>query len=158
MCRVHKTRGKFRGHDSEYPYPELMENCRTFVDFGANAVICQHAHRPWCHEQYNSSPIAHGQGNLLFDWAEKVPTSWNEGFLVQLTLKNGAETEKIIPYRKVDREVGIRRMSADMEAVFRDQIEKRNLEQVHMKTMEKRWDDFLQRKRELLSINVSFRQ
>ena len=51
----------------DYPSPKLVELCHSFVDFGANLVLCQHSHRIGCLESYKTSNIVYGQGNFLFD-------------------------------------------------------------------------------------------
>ena len=59
----------FHGGTENFQYPsiDLVNLCRTFVDLGANLVLCQHSHCIGCYEKYHDSTIVYGQGNFLFD-------------------------------------------------------------------------------------------
>ena len=53
-----------------YPSPEQQKRCRRMVEYGADAVVCQHSHCIGAMEYYNKGCIYYGQGNFLFGDAE----------------------------------------------------------------------------------------
>lgn len=67
--RVNKVVVIFHGGTENFPYPSpnLVTTCHSFVDLGADLVLCQHSHCIGCYEKYNESTIVYGQGNFLFD-------------------------------------------------------------------------------------------
>lgn len=69
-----------------YPSPLLMERCRTMVDYGASAVLCQHSHCVGAYEEYDGSLILYGQGNFLFDLTKRK--CWHWGMCVSLETKS----------------------------------------------------------------------
>lgn len=69
-----------------YPSPLLMERCRTMVDYGASAVLCQHSHCVGTYEEYDGKLILYGQGNFLFDLTER--RSWHWGLCVSLEINS----------------------------------------------------------------------
>lgn len=65
-----------------YPSPDLQKNCRRFIKFGADVVICQHSHCVGCKEEYQGGTIVYGQGNFLFDKSESP--FWKTSILIQI--------------------------------------------------------------------------
>ena len=89
-----------------------MKTCRSFVDLGANAVICQHSHCIGCMEEYRGAPIIYGQGNFLFDSRSRNP-AWNEGALVSFAIDNRREfrTDLVFFRQSIDGQLGASQMS-----------------------------------------------
>lgn len=69
-----------------YPSPLLQIKCRKMAEFGADIILCQHSHCIGTIEKYNNATILYGQGNSVFGY-RKDNTTWNEGLLVEVTLK-----------------------------------------------------------------------
>jgi len=69
----------------QFPSPRLREVCRFLIEQGAGMVVCQHSHAAGCYESYSGGHIIYGQGNLIFDSAERNRV-WEEGFLIQLSI------------------------------------------------------------------------
>ena len=83
------------------PSPEMVKTCRFFVDAGADAVVCGHAHVSSGMEVYHDAPIVYGLGNFLFDWPSQQPTGWYLGNLASLRVDcSGAVTLQLTPYRQ----------------------------------------------------------
>lgn len=68
-----------------YPSPKLQRYCRTFVDSGADLVICQHSHCVGTKEKYKDKEIVYGQGNFIFD--EGNDEFWNSSVLLEIKLE-----------------------------------------------------------------------
>lgn len=65
-----------------YPSPDLQKKCRSFVDYGADLVICQHSHCIGCEEKHKTGTIVYGQGNFLFDLDNN--DYWNTNLLINI--------------------------------------------------------------------------
>lgn len=78
-----------------YPSPYLQKVCRTFIEKGADLVVCQHSHCIGCEEKYGQGTIVYGQGNFLFDYADNE--YWNSSILLCL---NDDGSIKYIPIVK----------------------------------------------------------
>lgn len=84
VCIVHG------GHEYvDIPSPRMINAYRTLVDFGADAVLCHHAHCISTYEIYKEAPIFYGLGNFLFTIPSKH-NSWYTGIVVELNInQNG---------------------------------------------------------------------
>jgi poly-gamma-glutamate synthesis protein (capsule biosynthesis protein) len=83
------------------PSPEMVKTCRFFVDAGADAVVCCHAHIASGSEVYRDAPIVYGLGNFLFDWPSKQPKGWYLGNLASLRVDcGGVVALELTPYRQ----------------------------------------------------------
>ena len=67
-----------------YPTPEQQDRCRSFIDAGADLVICQHSHCVGCREIYANGLIIYGQGNFIFNY--KNDECWKTGLLVKVKI------------------------------------------------------------------------
>lgn len=83
-----------------YPSPNLQEECRKFIDSGANLVVCQHSHCIGCEENYNNGVIVYGQGNFIFD--DLNNEYWNNSLLIKFNINivDGMQTVEYIPISK----------------------------------------------------------
>ena len=110
----------------EYPSPMLLETCRFLVEQGASAVICQHSHCTGCMETYQQAPIIYGQGNFIFDEADRS-SAWYKGILVSLEIReNGKIETRLIPYLQSNDLPGARKMSENDESAFLDDFAARS--------------------------------
>lgn len=77
----------FHGGKEHYPFPTPMQQdrCRSFVDAGADFVVCQHSHCVGCEETYKEKKIVYGQGNYIFDY--KDDECWKNGLILEVCLK-----------------------------------------------------------------------
>ncbi|MCD4827134.1 MAG: CapA family protein [Acholeplasmataceae bacterium] len=98
----------FHGGKEEYKYPspKLQELCRSFVDYGANIVICQHTHTIGSYEKYKDSNIIYGQGNFIFNYKSKE--CWKTGLLINLHFSDEQKID-FIPFKQTSK--GISSMS-----------------------------------------------
>lgn len=109
----------YHGGNEYYPYPspQLMRMCRHFADEGVDLIVVQHTHCPGCWEEYNGSHIFYGQGNLLFDKANK-PVSWYEGYLIRLRFNGKEKDIELIPYEQSKGFSGVRKMHSNQAEPF----------------------------------------
>ncbi len=82
-----------------YPSPDLQQNCRNFIDFGADVVITQHSHCIGTEEEYNNGKILYGQGNFIFDNGIE-DEYWNTALLVEIDITNDQLMMNYIPIEK----------------------------------------------------------
>ena len=88
------------GHEGyPFPSPYRREICRHFVDVGAVAVVCMHAHCPQGYEIYRGAPIVYGMGNFYFPFFPTVTPAWFCGYMTELELSDTGVTLAIHPYR-----------------------------------------------------------
>lgn len=100
----------------EYPSPNLQKICRYLCDIGADLVVCQHSHICGAWEIYKTANIFYGQGNVMFDYANRNSESWKTGFLIQIELSNQNVTIKQIPFKQTF--PGIRKLNEQEEKTF----------------------------------------
>lgn len=73
------------GHEHySLPSPRMKQLYRTYVDWGADAVINHHQHCFSGYEIYQGKPICYGVGNFCFDNAAKRGSAWDSGLLAIL--------------------------------------------------------------------------
>jgi poly-gamma-glutamate synthesis protein (capsule biosynthesis protein) len=84
----------------EYPSPNLQKICRYICDMGADLVVCQHSHIAGAWETYGQSNIFYGQGNLMFDYANRNTKHWKTGYLIQVELSDGKAEVQQIPFKQ----------------------------------------------------------
>jgi len=137
-----------------YPSPGLRRTCRFLAEEGADAVLCQHSHRPGCLERYEGSVIVYGQGDLLFDSPSRKPPWRYEGFLVRLSVERGkAVSVETIPYVQGRERPGVRRMTGEEERAFRQELDRRSHAIEDDGFVEKEWRAFC-REREANYLSV----
>lgn len=73
------------GHEHfQLPSARMKQLYRTFVEWGADAVVNHHQHCYSGYEIYHSKPIFYGLGNFCFDQTKTRHAIWNEGYFVVL--------------------------------------------------------------------------
>ncbi len=83
------------------PSPQLRKTCRSFIDHGADAVICHHSHVVGANESHHGRPIAYGLGNLLFDPFGPAADDWFVGCFALLEFERQKPAElQLVPYRQ----------------------------------------------------------
>lgn len=112
------------GHEHyQLPSPRMQETYHFFVDSGADAVINHHQHCYSGYEVYNGKPIFYGLGNFCFDDDVSRNSSWNEGYMVKLSLEKDNIGYDIIPYKQCDDEPGVHLLP---ETAFDETLKKLN--------------------------------
>lgn len=127
-----------------YPRPGLRKICRFYVDKGADAVICHHAHVPGAYEFYQNRPIIYSLGNLIFDHPNN-PEGWAQGYAVQLNYNpksNNLKSLEIIPYTQSVKQGGIKIMKDLEKDAFTKMLNKYRDVLSNDSLYEKKWDDF----------------
>ncbi len=88
------------GHEGyPFPSPRRRETCRHFIDIGAAAVVCMHAHCPQGYEIYRDAPIVYGMGNFYFPNVSDVTSTWFYGYMTELEITDREIALDIHPYR-----------------------------------------------------------
>lgn len=83
------------GHEMyPLPSPRMKRDFRFFVDAGADAVVCHHAHCYMGYEVYHEAPIFYGLGNFIFDEGSRTASIWNYGILLELSFSKGTDGVK----------------------------------------------------------------
>jgi len=88
----------------QYPYPQMQELYRFFIDAGADAVVNHHQHCPSGYEVYNGKPIFYGLGNFCFE-RNNADNNWYKGHIVILDTSSDFE---VIPYRQCYKNNGVK--------------------------------------------------
>lgn len=92
----------------DIPLPETIARYRDFIDYGADGVIGTHPHCPQGWETYKGKPVFYSLGNFLFnskegyDYRATNRPHWYEGLCVNLTIKDGDLSWKVVNTRNVD--------------------------------------------------------
>ncbi len=125
-----------------YPSPRLQNQCRFFVEMGADLVICQHSHVSGSEETYLGKKIIYGQGNFLFDWNGQ-PDHWYKGFLLSVEFdKKKNPKYSYIPYTQSNGCIGVKKMDQKSEAEFLQQYHKRSEMLKNQDFLEHEWKNF----------------
>lgn len=96
------------GHEYyQLPSPRMQETYRFWVDAGADFVVNHHQHCYSGYEIYNGKPIFYGLGNFSFDWDGKRNSTWNEGYMVQISIDKDSFGFELIPYIQGNDKAGI---------------------------------------------------
>lgn len=70
----------------DLPLPEWRSLYKSFVDFGADAIIGTHPHVPQGWEIYKDKPIFYSLGNFYFDAIKPSDEWWYKGLMVSLLI------------------------------------------------------------------------
>lgn len=101
-----------------YPTPGLQKRCRSYINAGADVVLCQHSHVMGASEEYNNGFILYGQGNSIMPKVQRNHDGWNIGLLVGLTFKNDRIGVELIPVKQRDNGGLISRVDRDEESAI----------------------------------------
>lgn len=106
------------GHEMfDLPSPRIKNTFHFYVDAGASAIFAHHAHCYSGYEIYKGAPIFYGLGNFIFDYPDKINSSWNIGFAVEVSFNN-VITFDIIPYEQCNQHVGIKLLDVYEKNLF----------------------------------------
>ena len=106
-----------------YPTPEQQDRFQSFVDAGADLVICQHSHCIGCEEKYSDSIIVYGQGNFIFDY--KDIECWKTGLLIEAEAETGENKKIRIMYHPVEKNGAVIQYAKKADQIIH-QFEERN--------------------------------
>ena len=129
-----------------YPTPRQQKVCRFLAEEGADAVVCQHMHRPACVEEYADAYIVYGQGNLVFDWTP-LSADWGKGFLVRLRTDGRRTSPELVPYWQFDGDQGVRAMSAAEAGELLGEVEERSRRVSDAAFVNEQWQEFCRKMR-----------
>jgi len=130
-----------------YPRPGLRKICRFFIERGADAVICHHAHVPGAYEFFNDKPIIYSLGNLIFD-NPKPPSDWDKGYAVVLDYSIETKILKnfqILPYSQSVSQSGIVKLKGGEKQNFLERVAGYNDILTDKDAYRKTWDDFCEK-------------
>lgn len=107
------------GHEHyQLPSPRMQKLYRFFVDCGADVVVNHHQHCYSGYEVYHDKPIFYGLGNFCFDSEHDNKChekTWNYGYFVVLTLKEGKIEFELLPYEQCKESPKVSLMSSPKE-------------------------------------------
>ncbi|MBR5631282.1 MAG: CapA family protein [Bacteroidales bacterium] len=114
------------GHEEyQLPSPRMQQMYRFFIDAGASVVVNHHQHCYSGYEVYKGCPIFYGLGNFSFDENGLRNSTWNEGCLVKLQIKDAISFE-LIPYIQNNDTPGISLMNNEQVKAFHDKVKMLN--------------------------------
>ena len=114
------------GHEEyQLPSPRMQQMYRFFVDAGASVVVNHHQHCYSGYEIYKGCPIFYGLGNFSFDENGLRNSTWNEGCLVKLQMKD-AVTFELIPYVQNNDIPGVTLMNEEQGKAFHEKMKRLN--------------------------------
>lgn len=139
------------------PRPGLIDTCRFFVDIGANAVVCHHAHVFSGVEIYKNAPIVYGTGNFLFDSKKRRPESWNYGYLVKFSAVAKQVVQfRLIPYKQSEKTAGVKTVEQRRENRMLNEITECSKTLTNSKVSQKEWDSFCEAQKTDILIKFIF--
>ena len=107
----------------QLPSPRMKHLFHFFIDQGADAIINHHQHCYSGYEVYNGKTIVYGLGNFCFDWEGKRKSSWNEGYIAKLFIKDDFSQQlAIFPYIQCDDTPGVHAMDEDSKQLFQSRL------------------------------------
>lgn len=124
------------------PSPEQRKLCRFLIDNGVAAVLCQHSHIMGAYEYYKDGFISYGQGSFVFD-LNRSNTFWNEGYSIELKVKDNKRNITIIPHKQFDDTLNIRTLTKQEYEGFNRFIEKENSVLKNDLLFKAAWDKYL---------------
>jgi poly-gamma-glutamate capsule biosynthesis protein CapA/YwtB (metallophosphatase superfamily) len=143
----------------QLPRPGLRKICRFYINRGADAVFCHHAHVPGAYEIYNNKLIVYSLGNLIFDHP-RPPVHWQTGYAVSLeyTLeKKTLNHFQIIPYTQSVMQNGVRKMQGQEKAEFLEQLGRlKQIVEGNEAVFNKEWQRFCQKEKNSMLMKQYF--
>ena len=123
-----------------YPSPQLQKTCRYLANRGADLIVCQHSHIIGAWEKFEKSNIFYGQGNLIFDYANRKSTEWVSGFLIKVILTSDNCDISLIPYEQSF--PGIKPLVQKERALFYKKMEDMSIKVSNESFILQNWLDF----------------
>lgn len=127
----------------KYPSPDLQKICRYLCDIGADLVVCQHSHICGAWETYKNSNIFYGQGNLMFDYADRNSNNWNTGFLIKIELEDNEVHLEQIPFKQTF--PGIAKLSKEESEKFFEESEQMSKNVLDQNFINESWAKFIEK-------------
>lgn len=127
----------------KYPSPNLQKICRYLCDIGADLVVCQHSHICGAWESYKDSNIFYGQGNLMFDHANRNSKNWNTGYLIKVELEESKVSIKQIPFKQTF--PGIAKLNKEESEDFFEESKQMSKNVLDQNFIEESWGKFIQK-------------
>lgn len=78
------------------PIPEWRELYKSFIEWGADAVVGTHPHVPQGWEEYKGKPIFYSLGNFYFDALEGNHAFWKKSIALELYLDKNEISYKVV--------------------------------------------------------------
>lgn len=141
-----------------YPRPGLRKLCRFFIERGADAVICHHAHVPGAYEFYQDKPIIYSLGNLIFD-SSNPPEGWGQGYSIRLeydTESRLLKSYEFIPYTQFVCIGGIRKLQGHEKDSFLSMLKIYENNLSNSKTYASIWEHFCRNRMGDVSLRMFF--
>jgi len=135
------------GHEHfQLPSPRMKELYRFFIDAGAHAVICHHAHCYSGYEIYKGFPIIYGIGNFLFNSSYEEPNTFYEGLAIGLIFEDEKVQFKQYPLIQCRENYGVRFMNNEETVKNRESIEELNKVIMDDELLEKEFIKFIEKR------------
>lgn len=132
-----------------YPTPKQQIRLRSYIDAGADLVVCQHSHVIGAEEIWNSGKIIYGQGGFLFCERDEIKENltnseaMKHGMLIEWDLDNNTTTN--IYYER------------DGVCYLKDSQPERNVELADDKSVMDNWIDYARKHKDaILSVNPRY--
>jgi len=135
-----------------YPRPGLRKVCKFYLNRGADAVICHHAHVPGAYEIFDGKPIVYSLGNLLFD-RDKPPKDWDKGYAIKLDYNvetKSLSSLEVIPYTQSVAQGGINKMQGKTKDDFLENLAAYRRTINDEKAYQNAWDDFCKKEKNII--------
>lgn len=136
----------------ELPSPELKKSFHYFVDLGADAVICHHAHVFSGFEFYKSKPIIYGLGNFFFPYPGE-PKEWHYGLICILNFDDEIKLE-LLPISQCYNTVNVERLNFEEESLMNIKIHVLSDIIRDDPALKEKWDDFVNERSHQLVKNI----
>ena len=87
------------GHEHfQLPSLRMQETYRFFIDAGADVVVNHHQHCYSGYETWHGKPIFYGLGNFCFDYGQGRPSTWYEGYALEIDFSDKKIDFKLYPF------------------------------------------------------------
>lgn len=148
------------GHEGyQLPSPRMKVLYRYFIDLGANVVVNHHQHCYSGYEKYHNGYIYYGLGNFFFDRGastKSIDSLWNEGYILDIKLKDGILDTDIIPYKQCKNNIiQVELMSNEELVIFNKNIRRLNSIIVDDNLLKESFDSYVNKQYENYKIIFS---
>lgn len=93
---------------TDAPIPEWREKYRSFIEFGADAVVATHPHVPQGWEMYKEKPICYSLGNFYFDAIRCDHPYWNKSLVAMIEIdETGSIRLNMSNIKCIDGQIGV---------------------------------------------------
>lgn len=131
------------GHERyALPSPRMKETYRFFVDAGADTVVGHHPHCFSGYDIYKSKPIFYSIGNFLFDLPSENNTDWNEGYILEFSIRKSKVDFEIVPYKQNNEKIGLSNLKKKDLNLFFEKIATLNNTIADDKKLKDKFEEF----------------